>query len=78
VQNQELDCFGQFLAPDYYRLGKYLGDPRYENVGRMLLYAPTQAIARPGAMLGLKRPGMELEHFNHTNCTYIRNGAWRG
>jgi hypothetical protein len=78
VQNQELDCFGQFLAPDYYRLGKYLGDSRYEDLGRMLFYAATQAIARPGAMLGLKIPGMELEHFNHTDCTYIRNGAWRG
>jgi hypothetical protein len=78
VQNEELDCFGQFLAPDYYRLGKYLGDPRYEDLGRTMFYAPTQAIARPGAMFGVKTPGMELEHFNHTNCTYIRNGAWRG
>ena len=78
VQNEELDCWGQYLAPDFYRLGKYLGDLRYEDVGRTLFYAPTQAIARPGAMFGLKLVGMELEHFNHTNCTYIRDGAWRG
>ncbi|MGD1156552.1 MAG: hypothetical protein ABSA41_12055 [Terriglobia bacterium] len=78
VQNEELDCWGQYLAPDFYRLGKYLGDQRYQDVGRTLFYAPTQAIARPGAMFGLKMIGMELEHFNHTNCTYIRGGAWRG
>jgi len=29
-------------------------------------------------MFGLKMVGMELEHFNHTHCTYVRNGAWRG
>ena len=78
VQNEELDCWGQYLAPDFYRLGKYLGAQSYQDVARTAFYAPTQAIARPGAMFGLKLIGMELEHFNHTNCTYIRDGAWRG
>jgi hypothetical protein len=78
VQNEELDCWGQYIAPDFYLLGEYLNDQRYVHVGRTLFYAPTQAIARPGAMFGLKMIGMELEHFNHTNCTYVRGGAWRG
>ena len=78
VQNEELDMWGQYIAPDFYVLGKYLNDKRYQDVGITLFYAPTQAIARPGAMFGLKLVGMELEHFTHTNCTYIRNGAWRG
>jgi hypothetical protein len=78
VQNEELDCWGQNLAPDFYQLGKYLGDQRYQDVGRTLFYAPTQAIARPGAMFGTNLIGIELEHFNHTNCTYVQGAAWRG
>jgi uncharacterized protein YyaL (SSP411 family) len=78
VQNEEIDECGAFMAPDFYQLGKYLTDKRYQDIGRTIFAASTQTIARPGVMVGLSRPGMQYEHYNHTNCTYVRGGAWRG
>jgi hypothetical protein len=78
VQNEEIDVYGAFLAPDFCRLGKYLQDQHYQDIGRTMFEATTQTIARPGAMLGLQTPGLQPEHYNHTNCTYVPNGRWRG
>ncbi len=78
TQNQEIDVWGYFMAPDYYRLGNLLGDERYRQVGKVMFDALTQTIARPGAMFGHVAPGIQAEHYNHSNCTYIPNGPWRG
>jgi hypothetical protein len=78
VQNEEIDECGAFMAPDFYQLGKCLDDQRYQDIGRTIFAASTQTIARPGVMVGLSWPGMQYEHYNHTNCTYVRGGTWRG
>ena len=78
TQNQEIDVFGFWMAPDYYRLGQLLDDERYKQVGKILFDASTQTIARPGAMFGQAAPGIQGEHYNHSNCTYVPNGPWRG
>ena len=79
TQNQEIDVFGYFMAPDYYRLGLLCHDERYRQVGRVLFEAATQTLSRPGAMFG-PVPGIQAEHYNHTNCTYMggQPGSWRG
>jgi hypothetical protein len=77
VYLEVVDMFGNNTGPDFYQLGKYLNDPRYQDVARTIYAASTQTIARPGAMLGLPQPGMQYEHFNQTNFTYIRGGRWR-
>lgn len=78
VQNEEIDDYGAFLAPDFFRLGIYLDDKRYEDIGRTMFEATTQTIARPGFMFGWKTAGSQAEHYNQTNCTYVRDGGWRG
>ena len=79
TQNQEIDCFGYYMAPDYYRLGLLTGDDRYKQIGRVMFEACIQTISRPGAMFG-KVPGIQAEHYNQTNCTYVggQPGSWRG
>jgi len=77
VQNEVLDMFGNYTGPDFYQLGKYLNEPRYQDIARTIYAASTQTIARPEAMLGMPKPGMQYEHFNQTNFTYIRGGRWR-
>lgn len=72
-----IDMFGNSTAPDFYLLGKYLNDPRYQDIARTIYAASTQSIARPGAMFGMSFPGMQYEHINDTNFTYIRGGHWR-
>ncbi|MHB1356675.1 MAG: AGE family epimerase/isomerase [Anaerolineae bacterium] len=78
TQNQELDCFGYWMAWYYWRLASALGDERYAQLARVLYHAPTQTISRPGVMLGHTLPGIQGEHYNHTNCTYIVDAPWRG
>ncbi len=78
TQNQEIDVFGFWMAPDYYRLGQVLDDERYCQIGTVLFDAATETIARDGAMFGQTTPGIQAEHYNHTNCTYVPNGPWRG
>jgi len=78
LHNQEIDVFGYWMAPDYYRLGLHTGEERYKRLGKLLFDAPAQTIARPGTMLGLPHPGMQSEHYNHTNCTFLPDGKWRG
>jgi hypothetical protein len=29
-------------------------------------------------MLGLEHLGLQSEHYNHTNCTFLPDGRWRG
>ena len=79
TQNQEIDVWGYFMAPDYYRLGLVAGDERYKQIGRVLFQAASQTISRPGAMFG-PVPGIQAEHYNHSNCTYVggQPGTWRG
>jgi len=79
TQNQEIDVWGYFMAPDYYQLGQVARDERYRQIGRVLYQACTQTISRPGAMFGPK-PGCQAEHYNHSNCTYKPGGpeVWRG
>jgi hypothetical protein len=77
VQNEVLDMFGNYSGVDLYLLGKYLNDPRYQDIARTIFAASTQTIARPEAMLGLPQPGMQYEHVNHTNYTHMRGGRWR-
>jgi hypothetical protein len=79
TQNQEIDLFGYYMAPDYYRLGLITGDERYKQIGRVLFDACTQTISRPGAMFG-PVPGIQAEHYNQTNCTYVggQPDTWRG
>jgi hypothetical protein len=69
---------GAFVAVDFYKLGKYINDKRYQEIGRSLFESSLQTIARPDRMVGLPRPGMQYEHFNQTNFTYLAGGAWRG
>ena len=78
TQNQEIDVFGYWMAPDYYRLGRMLKDDRYKQIGKVLFDAATQTIAREGAMFGQISPGIQAEHYNHSNCTYVKGGRWRG
>jgi hypothetical protein len=89
VQNEVIDMFGNYTAPDMYMLGNYLHDPRYQDLAKTIFAASTQTIARPGAMFGLSNPGMQYEHVNQTNYTHIgerlielggtkRGGHWRG
>jgi len=78
TQNQEIDCFGYWMAPDYYRLGQALNDDRYRQIGTVLYETCTQTIARPGVMLGFKVLGIQAEHYNNTNCTYGLHAPWRG
>jgi hypothetical protein len=78
VQNEEIDDYGAFLAPDFYRLGTYLSDKRYQDIGRTMFEATTQTISRPGQMFGREDVGSQSEHYNQTNCTYMRDGGWRG
>jgi hypothetical protein len=78
VQNQEIDGWGAFLAPDFFQLGTYLKEPRYQEVGRTIFGASTQTITRPGMMLGQKSSGSQPEHCNQTNCTHVAGGTWRG
>jgi hypothetical protein len=78
VQLNVVDFCGAFMAPDYHKLGKYLNDKRYQEIGRTLFEASIQTIARPGRMMGLPRPGMQYEHFTQTNFTYNAGGAWHG
>ena len=78
VQNEEIDDYGAFLAPDFYRLGAELHDKRYQDIGRTMFEATTQTIARPGLMFGWETVGSQPEHYNQTNCTYVRDGGWRG
>jgi len=78
LHNQEIDVFGYWMAPDYYKLGLLTGDRRYKQLGKLLFEAACQTIARPGVMLGLPHPGMQSEHYNHTNCTFVPGGRWRG
>jgi hypothetical protein len=73
-----VDMFGNNTVPDFYLLGKYLNDPRYQDIARTIYAASTQTIARPGAMFGLPRPGQQYEHINNTDFTYDRKGHWRG
>ena len=79
TQNQEIDVFGYFIAPDFYRLGVLGNDARYRRIGRVLFEAATQTLSRPGAMFG-PVPGIQAEHYNHSNCTYVggQPGTWRG
>jgi hypothetical protein len=78
VQNQEIDSWGSFMAPDFYRLGRYLADVRYQEIAQTMFLATTQTITRPGSMLGQTTTGSQPEHCNQTNCTHVPNGAWRG
>ena len=78
VQNQEIDNWGAFLAPDFYQLGTELNDKRYSAIARNLFQAQTQTIVRPGAMQGKTHVGSQPEHCNQTNTTHVRNGGWRG
>jgi hypothetical protein len=78
TQNEEIDSYGYFDAPDFYRLGKLLGDDRYKKLAHVVFDSKTQLLAREGQMFGLKIPGMQFEHINHTNCTYVPDGRWRG
>ena len=79
TQNQEIDVWGYFMAPDFYHLGLVSGDDRYKQIGRVLFQAATQTISRPGAMFG-SYMGEQAEHYNHSNCTYVEGGPelWRG
>lgn len=78
VQNEVLDMFGNYTAPDMYSLGERLHDERYQYIARTIYEASTQTIARPGAMLGLPKAGMQYEHVTQTNYTHLRGGCWRG
>ena len=78
TQNQEIDVFGFWMAPDYYRLGQILHDDRYRRIGKVLFDASTQTIAREGTMFGQAAQGIQAEHYNHSNCTYVPDGPWRG
>lgn len=80
VQNQEIDVFAYWFAHDFYRLGLALKDDRYCRLGRVLFAACTQTISRPGTMLGRGEIGIQAEHYNHTNCTYVGGHpqTWRG
>ncbi|MGD0039508.1 MAG: hypothetical protein ABSE84_03660, partial [Isosphaeraceae bacterium] len=80
TQNQEIDVFAYWMAPDYYRLGSLLHDPRYQQIAKVMYDACTQTIARPGRMFGQSALGIQAEHYNHTNCTYVggQPGTWRG
>ncbi len=78
TQNQEIDVFGFWMAPDYYRLGRMLGDERYCQIGKVLFDASTQTIAREDYMMGQVVRGIQAEHYNHSNCTYVPDGPWRG
>ena len=79
TQNQEIDVWGYFMAPDYYRLGLTSGEERYKQIGCVLYQAASQTISRPDAMFG-PTPGIQAEHYNHSNCTYHRGqpANWRG
>ncbi len=79
TQNQEIDVWGYFMAPDFYLLGQVAKDERYRKIGRVLYQACTQTLSRPGVMFGPKI-GSQSEHYNHTNCTYKPGGpeTWRG
>jgi hypothetical protein len=63
VQNEEIDDYGAFLAPDFYRLGTYLHDERYQQIGRTMFEAITQTIARPGLMFGWDTVGSQARNF---------------
>jgi hypothetical protein len=52
TQNQEIDVFAYWMAPDYCRLGLLLHDPRYQQIAKVMYDACTQTIARPGRMFG--------------------------
>jgi hypothetical protein len=80
TQNQEIDVFAYWLAPDYYRLGSMASDPRYKQVAKVMYDACTQTIARPGTTFGQAAFGIQAEHYNHSNCTYVggQPGTWRG
>ncbi len=77
TQNQEIDCYGYYIAPELYRLGQLLGDERYQKLGKVIFDAKTQTISSPGRTLDLPL-GCQGEHFNHSNCTYAPGGRWRG
>ncbi len=78
AHNQEIDVWGYFMAPDFYRLGLALEDERYCHLGKLLFDACTQTITREGAMFGQTQVGIQAEHYNHTNCTYVTGGRPRG
>jgi hypothetical protein len=80
TQNQEIDVFAYWMAPDYYRLGSMLKDPRYQQIAKVMFDACTQTIVRPGATFGQPAFGIQAEHYNHSNCTYVggQPGTWRG
>jgi hypothetical protein len=79
TQNQEIDVFAYWMAPDYYRLGSLLHDPRYQQIAKVMYDACTQTIARSGRMFGQSALGIQAEHYNHTNCTYVggQPETWR-
>jgi len=79
TQNQEIDVWAYFMAPDYCRLGLLAGDERYKKIGKVMFDAASQTISRPGAMFG-PVPGVQAEHYNHSNCTYVggQPDTWRG
>ncbi len=77
TQNQEIDCYGYYSAPEFYRLGQLLGDDRYKKLGKVIFDSKTQTVSRPGKTFDIA-VGSQGEHFNHSNCTYAPGGNWRG
>lgn len=74
TQNQEIDCYGYYIAPELYRLGRLLGDDRYQELGKVIFDVKTQTISRPGRTFDLPL-GCQGEHYNHSNCTYAPAAA---
>ncbi len=35
-ENEEIDCWGYWMAPDFYRLGMALRQERYEQIARVM------------------------------------------
>jgi len=74
VQNHHLDAWGNFIAPDFVKLGKFFKNKCCKDIGWMLFYATTQGIATKEYMWGYNTEGDQSEGFHQTNSYDWRGG----
>ena len=80
VQNHHLDVF--FPAYELHDFGRRIGNPRYEQTGRMVFDAWSHGICRAPGDWEHQVPGEQGEQFYQTNWGRARPNvpwiAWRG
>ena len=59
-----VDAYMAYSVGDYARLARYTGDPHYQEVALILLHNTKAMVALPGRMLGLREPGLQVEHWS--------------